>query len=108
MTIPVFAESTGKSLAPARHYLDSGYASARQVLQAARLFGITLVTPLLTNTSAQARAGSGYDRSQFEIDYGTRTATCPQGTTSTALVSHPTGRGQEVIIVARSPPHSLP
>jgi transposase len=99
MTIPLCRALAGKSLAPARHYLDSGYASARQVLDADRLFGITLVTPLLTDTSAQARAGSGYDRSQFEIDYGTRTATCPQGTTSQRW--YPTrGRGQDIIIVA--------
>ena len=53
--------------------------SARHVLDAARLFGITLVSPLLADTSRQARSGAGYDRAAFAIDYDTRTVTCPQG-----------------------------
>ena len=68
---------------PGRHYLDRGYASARAVLDAARQFGVTLVTPLRADSSRQARAGDGYDRSAFAIDYDARTATCPQGKPST-------------------------
>jgi transposase len=79
MTTPVNAALHRKDLAPGRHYLDSGYASARNVLDAARQFGITLVTPLLADCSRQARAGDGYDRTAFAIDYDARTATCPQG-----------------------------
>jgi transposase len=71
-----------RRLAPGEHFVDSGYASADGVL-AARGEGIDLVTPLLADTSGQARAGVGYDRSSFVIDYDARTATCPQGTTST-------------------------
>ena len=83
MTTPVNAALHRRDLAPARHYLDSGYASPRHVLDAARLFGITLVTPLLADSSRQARAGDGYDRTAFAIDYDARTVTCPQGKPST-------------------------
>jgi transposase len=82
MTIPVAAALAGKGLAPARHYADSGYASARDMLTAARQYGITLVTPLLADPSWQARENTGYDRSAFTIDYDARTATCPQGQAS--------------------------
>jgi transposase len=97
MTVPVSQALARKNLPPARHYADSGYASPEAMPGAARL-GITLVTPLLADTSRQARENSGYDRSAFTIDYGARTATCPQGQASrrwneTAI------RGRPAIIV---------
>jgi transposase len=81
MTTPINQALHHKNLAPARQYEDSGYASPQAMLDAARL-GITLVTPLLADTSRQAREKTGYDRSAFTIDYDARTATCPQGHTS--------------------------
>jgi transposase len=83
MTMAAVAALAGRGLGPGRQYLDGGYASARAVLDAARQFGVTLVTPLRTDSSRQARAGDGYDRSAFAIDYDARTATCPQGKPST-------------------------
>jgi transposase len=77
----VHADLAGRRLAPGEHLVDSGYASADGVL-AARGAGIDLVTPLLADTSAQARAGLGYDRASFVFDFDARTATCPQGHTS--------------------------
>lgn len=71
----------GRELAPGEHFVDSGYASADGVL-AARTDGIDLVTPLLADTSAQAKAGAGYDRASFDFDFDARAATCPQGKTS--------------------------
>jgi transposase len=98
MTIPVTTALARRHLAPARHYLDSGYASAHNMLQAARLSGTILVTPLLADTSPQARAGRGYDRSAFAINYDTRTVTCPHGAASTSWT--PTRlRGNDVIAV---------
>jgi len=98
MTVPVSAALHRKDLPPARHYADSGYASPQNMLDCARGYGITLVTPLLADYSPQARSGSGYDRSAFTIDYDARTATCPQGQpsrrwTATAI------RGKPAIIV---------
>ena len=90
MTTPVNAALHRRDLAPGRHYLDSGYGSARHVLDAARLFGITLVTPLPADSSRQARSGDGYDRAAFAIDYDARTVTCPQGRPSTGWI--PPGR----------------
>ncbi len=41
--------------------------------------GIALAGPLLADTPAQARAGAGYARAGFAINYDTQTVTCPQG-----------------------------
>ncbi len=39
-----------------------------------------MVTPALLNQSAQARAGTGYDKTCFTIDFDTRQVTCPPRT----------------------------
>jgi hypothetical protein len=98
MTIPVCDALHAKDLAPARQYLDFGYASPAHMLTAARDYQITLVTPLLADTSWQARQNTGYDRSAFTIDYDARTVTCPQGQASHSW--YPTRiRGTDTIIV---------
>jgi hypothetical protein len=61
-------------------------------------YGIALVTPMLADTSPQARAGDGYDRAAFPIDWDNRQVTCPQGQASTSW-SPATQRGTEVIVV---------
>ena len=58
MTSVIHDELTGKTLAPGRHYLDSGYLSAALVVSEAARHGIALIGPLLADTSAQARAGA--------------------------------------------------
>jgi transposase len=84
MTEPIHDALAGKRLAPGRHYLDSGYLSAALVVSALARHGIALIGPLLADSSAQARAGAGYARADFTIDYDTRTVTCPQGRKATA------------------------
>jgi len=98
MTRPIDDDLAGKGLAPGRHYLDSGYLSARLVVAEARRHGISLIGPLLTDNSAQARAGNGYARADFTIGYATETVTCPQGKTSVSW-NPCTQRGKDTITV---------
>jgi hypothetical protein len=81
---------------PGEHAVDAGYTSA-DLLLAARARGITLVGPLLADTSPQARAG-GYTAEAFTIDWETQQVTCPQGAVSTAW-SPCSQRGTEAIVV---------
>ena len=81
-----------KNLPPGRHYLDSGYLSAALVVAEHARHGIALIGPLLADTSAQARAGHGYARADFTVNYGTRTVTCPQGRTAAAWTPCTQGR----------------
>jgi hypothetical protein len=83
MTEPIHAELARRHLLPGEHLLDSGYPSAQLVADSYRRWGIALVTPLLADHSAQARAGAGFDRAGFAIDFDARQARCPQGQTST-------------------------
>jgi transposase len=82
MTSAIHDDLAARNLAPGRHYLDSGYLSAALVVSALATRGITLIGPLLADTSAQARAGAGYARADFTVDYDAKTVTCPQGKTS--------------------------
>ena len=97
MTGPLHDDLAEKNLAPGRHYLDSGYLSAALVVSALTTWGIALVGPLLGDTSAQARAGAGYARADFTVDYDTQTVTCPQGKTAKSW-SPCTQHGKDAIV----------
>jgi transposase len=102
MTSVIDDHLAARELAPARHYLDSGYLSAQILVDELRRLGIALVGPLLADTSAQARAGNGYARADFTIDYGHQAVTCPQGKTSVSW--SPCGQhGKPKIVVKFSP-----
>ena len=90
-----------KNMIPGRHYLDSGYLSAAVVVSALTTWGIALIGPLLADTSAQARAGRGYARADFTVDYDTKTVTCPQGKTSASWTPC-SQRGKDAIVATFS------
>ena len=98
MTEKVHATLAARDLLPAEHYLDSGYPSAALVIDSLSKWGITLITPLLADQSHQARAGAGYDRAGFTIDFDTEQARCPQGKTSTWW-NPVTQRGTDAIVI---------
>ena len=107
MTAVIDDELAGKKLAPGRHYLDSGYLSAALVVSEQARHGIALIGPLLADTSAQARAGAGYARADFTIDYGTQTVTCPQGKTAATWIPV-TQHGRDTIVATFSAADCVP
>ncbi len=98
MTTPIHESLARRGLLPDEHLLDSGYPSADLLVESADRFGIALLTPMLADVSAQARAGAGYDAARFEVDFDTHTATCPQGKTS-SVWSPARQRGVQTIVV---------
>jgi hypothetical protein len=98
MTELVHHRLAGRRLLPGEHYVDSGYASAELLVSSLASYGITLVTPMLADTSPQASAGAGFDRAAFVIDFGARQATCPQGRTSSSW-NPVTQRGTDTIVI---------
>src|SRR6266536_4751344 len=82
MTEPIHADLDRRDLLPGEHYMDSGYPSADLLVSSLTRYGIRLVTPMLADTSPQARAGECFDRTAFTIDWNDRQVTCPQGQTS--------------------------
>jgi Transposase DDE domain len=97
MTGAIHDDLAEKNLAPGRHYADSGYLSAALVVSALATWGIALTGPLLADTSAQARAGNGYARADFAVDYDGKIVTCPQGKTA-ATWTPCTQHGKDAIV----------
>ena len=102
MTTAICEDLARKNLAPGRSYLDSGYLSAAVVVSALTTWGIALIGPLLADTFAQARAGAGYARADFTVDYATKTVTCPQGKRSVSWTPC-AQRGKDAIVATFSP-----
>jgi hypothetical protein len=98
VTTPIHRQLAGRGLLPREHLADSGYPSAELIVHAARAFGITLVSPLLLDNSAQARAGAGYDKSAFAVDFDTRQATCPQGVASSSWTPCRQHQGEAIVV----------
>jgi transposase len=107
MTSAIDDELAGKNLAPGRHYLDSGYLSAALVVSEHARHGIALIGPLLADNSAQARAGAGYARADFTVDYDARTVTCPQGRTAATWIPV-TQHGRDAIVATFSAASCVP
>jgi len=101
MLTPVHQQLEERQLLPGEHLVDSGYPSAELIIHAARVFGITLVSPLRLDNSAQARAGAGYDKAAFAFDFDARQATCPQGIASSTWT--PCRQRQDEAIVVSWP-----
>jgi len=98
MTEPIHRQLAARGLLPAEHYLDSGYPSAELIAGSWKTFGIALVTPVLADVSPQARAGAGFDRSAFTIDFDQQQATCPQNRTSSSWTPA-SQRGTDTIVI---------
>jgi transposase len=87
-----------RNLLPGEHIVDAGYTSADLMVTARQDFGITLLGPLRIDNSEQARAGGGFDRASFTIDWEQQQVTCPQGVRNT-IWSECTERGRDSIVV---------
>jgi transposase len=107
MTEPIHQVLAERGLLPGEHYLDSGYPSADLLVSSLSDYGIRLVTPMLADTSPQARAGQGFDRSGFTVNWDAQTVTCPQSKTSTWWTPA-VQRGTEVIVVKYAGEHCQP
>ncbi|GAA3475942.1 transposase [Streptomyces yanii] len=80
---PIHQALERRRLLPARHYLDSGYPSAELIVGSAKAYGVALITPVLLDTSRQAKAQQGFADTDFTIDWDNQQAVCPAGKTST-------------------------
>lgn len=77
-TGPVQRRLAEHGVKPGEHYLDSGYPSADLITTALER-GIRMVTPVLLDHSAQAKAHTGFDKNAFAIDWKARQVRCPAG-----------------------------
>jgi transposase len=79
MTTPIRAQLAARDLLPQEHIVDAGYVTAETLVDSQRDHQVTLLGPVITDPSWQARAHTGYDTAQFVLDWEHQVATCPQG-----------------------------
>lgn len=70
-----------RGYSPAEHFVDAGYMSVEQAIEAQEHHQINLMGPVPDDTSWQARQ-HGYDSTHFMIDWEHEQATCPEGNQS--------------------------
>ncbi|MET7718246.1 IS1182 family transposase [Streptomyces sp. NPDC005407] len=82
MTATIHDDLAKRELLPCEHVVDAGYTTPAHIERAARVHGVTLLGPVVPDHSRQAKAGSGFAKSAFPIDWDNQQATCPQGAVS--------------------------
>jgi transposase len=73
---------TRHHLLPDEQIVDTGYIDAESVVSSQQNSGISLLGPVLSDNSWQAKAGKGFAVAHFQLDWQAQQATCPQGQTS--------------------------
>jgi transposase len=66
-------------LLPETHLVDAGYTTASGLVKSQDDYGVTIVGPVAQDASWQAKAGEGFDRASFIVDWDAHTVTCPAG-----------------------------
>ncbi|WP_054536962.1 transposase [Herpetosiphon geysericola] len=79
----IHAALAEKQVLPSIHFVDAGYTDTTLLLHSQQQYGIDLYGPVAADPSWQARQQTGYDHTAFQLDWETKTATCPQGIQST-------------------------
>jgi transposase len=78
--VAVVHESLGqRDLLPDEHLVDKGYTDSRVLIDSPQEYGVTIVGPVGDDPSWQARAGRGFDKGSFVVDWGRQVVTCPSG-----------------------------
>ena len=64
---------------PAEHLVDKGYTDSHVLVDSQRVYDVTIIGPVADDPSWQTRAGAGFDKSQFLVDWERQVVTCPAG-----------------------------
>lgn len=78
MTEPISSHLAEHGLTPAEQYVDMGYTSGTHIVTQAEE-GTEIIGPVAPDGSWQHRQKSGYEVSDFHLDWEHEIATCPQG-----------------------------
>ncbi|HMB06898.1 MAG TPA: transposase, partial [Isosphaeraceae bacterium] len=68
-----------RDLLPGEHLVDKGYTDAHVLVESQREYGVTIIGPVAEDPSWQARAGVGFDKGSFVVDWDREVVTCPAG-----------------------------
>jgi transposase len=89
MVAVVHASLAARHRLPAEHLVDKGYTSAQVLLDSQRDYRVAIVGPVADDPSWQARAGEGFAKADFRIDWDRQVVTCPAGHQSGSWLPKP-------------------
>lgn len=95
----VHASLAARHRLPAEHLVDKGYTSAQVLLDSQQEYQVAIVGPVADDPSWQARAGAGFDKAHFSVDWDAQVVTCPAGRQSRSWLPKTTVPG--VVVQAR-------
>src|SRR5512142_2457306 len=75
----VHESEKGRDLLPGEHLVDKGYTDSEVLVASERDYGVTIVGPVAEDPGWQARAGEGFDKGSFVVDWDRQVVTCPAG-----------------------------
>src|SRR3954447_8031015 len=75
----VHESEKGRDLLPGEHLVDKGDTDSQVLVASERDYGVTIVGPVAADPGWQARAGEGFDKGNFVVDWDRRVVTCPAG-----------------------------
>lgn len=75
----VHESEKGRDLLPGEHLVDKGYTDSEVLVASRREYGVTIVGPVAADPGWQARAGEGFDKGSFAVDWDRQVVTCPAG-----------------------------
>jgi transposase len=79
-----------RNLLPREHLVDKGYTDSQMLVDSDREYGVTIIGPVAEDPCWQAREGTGFDKSQFVVDWEKHVVTCPAGKQSISWLRHTT------------------
>src|SRR4051794_12578552 len=76
MLAPIHAALAAHDVLPQEHLVDAGYTDANTLVTSQQLHGVTVVGPVALDPSWQARAGEGFEKASFVVDWEAQRVTC--------------------------------
>lgn len=94
---PIHEALALKTLLPKEHLMDSGYTAAEYLVNSKTDYDVEIIGPVRPDPSWQAKAGLGFDATNFVVDWDNKVVTCPQGHKSTKWIPRSDVKGQAII-----------
>ena len=88
-----------QELLPEEHLVDAGYVTSEHLVSSKKEYGVRLVGPIIEDPSWQAKEGTGFTVSDFQIDWENKRAVCPKGKVSSQWQPWRTEYGMDVVYI---------
>lgn len=79
MLAPIHQALAQRELLPQINLVDAGYTDAEVLVSSQIEYGVSILGPVAQDASWQTKAGEGFDKENFMVDWETQIVTCPAG-----------------------------